>query len=173
MLDSAQVKGALRKAAAAIIGFGLAMVLLTALLLTGFYLLVQAAVLSLTPWLGEAGAMGLIGAVCVLLLALFFQRLTRPKPSKTSHKSDKQADDKSASGINVLRDLIRENPWEAVLMAFAVGVAEHGDPRLRSLLLQGGTILMRRAESGEPDEDGPDSASAPEDQVPPGEEPAP
>ncbi|MGM0951658.1 MAG: hypothetical protein ACQEW7_01630 [Pseudomonadota bacterium] len=170
MLDSAQVKGALRKAAAAIIGFGLAMVLLTALLLTGFYLLVQAAVLSLSPWLGEAGAMGLIGSVCVLLLALFFQRLTRPKPSK---ESDKTADDKSGSGINVLRDLIRENPWEAVLMAFAVGIAEQGDPRLRSLLLQGGTILMRRAESGEPDDDGGDSASAPEDEVPPGEEPAP
>jgi len=172
MLDSAQVKGALRKAAAAIIGFGLAMVLLTALLLTGFYLLVQAAVLSLSPWLGEAGAMGLIGSVCVLLLALFFQRLTRPKPSK---ESDKTADDKSGSGINVFRDLIRENPWEAVLMAFAVGIAEQGDPRLRSLLLQGGTILMRRAESGEPDEDGPDSASVREDQPPPppGEEPAP
>lgn len=170
MLDSAQVKGALRKAAAAIIGFGLAMVLLTALLLTGFYLLVQAAVLSLTPWLGEAGAMGLIGSVCVLLLALFFQRLTRPKPSR---ESDKTADDKSGSGINVLRDLIRENPWEAVLMAFAVGIAEQGDPRLRALLLQGGTILMRRAESGEPEEDGGDSASAPEDKAPPGEEPAP
>lgn len=170
MLDSAQVKGALRKAAAAIIGFGLAMVLLTALLLTGFYLLVQAAVLSLTPWLGEAGAMGLIGSVCVLLLALFFQRLTRPKPSR---ESDKTADDKSGSGINVLRDLIRENPWEAVLMAFAVGIAEQGDPRLRALLLQGGTILMRRAESGEPDEASGESASAPEDKASPGEEPAP
>ena len=61
MLDSPQVQGAMRKAAAAVIGFVLAMVLLTALLLFGFYLLVKAAVLGLSPWLGEAGAMALSG----------------------------------------------------------------------------------------------------------------
>lgn len=146
MLDSAQVQGALRKAAAAVIGFVLAMVLLTALLLTGFYFLIQASVLALSPWLGEAGAMALAGFVCVLLLALFFQRLTRPaSPSKTG----KKAGDKSRSGIDVLRDLIKENPLESALMAFAVGIAEQGDPRLKSLLLQGGAILMKRAEEGE------------------------
>jgi hypothetical protein len=157
MLDSAQVQGALRKAVAAIIGFVLAMVLLTTLLLTGFYLLVEAAILALSPWLGEAGAMGLLGFVCVLLLALFFQRLTRPA---SSSKSGKDADGKSRSGIDVLRDLIRENPTEAALIAFAVGIAEQGDPRLKSLLLQGGAILMKRAESEDTDEAGAARASA-------------
>lgn len=163
MLDSAQVQGALRKAAAAIIGFGLAMVLLTALLLTGFYLLVQAAVLGLSPWLGEAGAMLLVGAVCLLLLALFFYRMIRPGPSP---RQKEKTDGKSGSGIDVLRKLIRENPWEAVLMAFAVGVAEQGDPRLKSLLLQGGTILMKRADTDSVDDAGPDEASDPEGEVP-------
>ncbi|WP_417567100.1 hypothetical protein [Marinobacter sp.] len=163
MLDSAQVQGVLRKAAAAVIGFVLAMVLLTALLLTGFYLLVEAAILALSPWLGEAGAMGLLGFACVLLLALFFQRLTRPA---SSSKRGKGAGGKSRSGIDVLRDLIRENPTEAALMAFAVGVAEQGDPRLRSLLLQGGAILMKRAESEPSGEAGAAEASAAENNPP-------
>jgi hypothetical protein len=148
MLDSAQIQGALRKAAAAIIGLVLAMVLLTALLITGFYLLVQAALVALSPWLGEAGAMALVGCVCVLLLAIVFQRLTRPVyPGKSGQK----AGGKSRSGVDVLRDLIRENPLEAAMMAFAVGIAEQGDPRLKSLLLQGGMILMKRADAGETD----------------------
>ncbi|MFO8142935.1 MAG: hypothetical protein R6T87_13855 [Marinobacter sp.] len=166
MLDSAQVQGALRKAAAAIIGFALAMVLLTALLVTGFYLLVQAAVLALSPWLGEAGAMGLVGLGCVLLLALFFHRLSRPKsPAKTPDA----ADGKSGSGIDVLRDLIRKNPLEAAALAFAVGVAEQGDPRLNSLLMQGGMILMKRADSEQPDEAGAAEVSGQSGTAPPGQ----
>ncbi len=43
MLDSPQVQSAVRKAVAAVLGFMLALVLLTALLITGFYLLVAAA----------------------------------------------------------------------------------------------------------------------------------
>ncbi len=156
MLDSAQVQGALRKAAAAIIGFALAMVLLTALLLTGFYLLVQAAVLVLSPWLGEAGAMALAGFVCMLILALIFQRLTRPvSPAKPRDT----AESKPRSGIDVLRDMIRENPLESALTAFAVGMIEQGDPRLKAFLLEGGTILMKRAEAGQPDEAGAGEAS--------------
>ncbi|KPQ28987.1 MAG: hypothetical protein HLUCCX14_07930 [Marinobacter excellens HL-55] len=156
MLDSAQVQGALRKAAAAIIGFVMAMVLLTALLLTGCYLLVQAAVLALSPWLGEAGAMGLAGFVCVLLLTLFLYRLSRPK---SSTKSPDSADGKSGSGIDVLRNLIRENPLEAAALAFAVGIAEQGDPRLKSLLMEGGMILMKRTDGEQPDGGGTDEVS--------------
>lgn len=156
MLDSAQVQGALRKAAAAIIGFALAMVLLTALLLTGFYLLVQASVLALSPWLGEAAAMGLAGFVCLLLLVLFLYRLSRPK---SSTKSPDSADGKSGSGIDVLRNLIRDNPLEAAALAFAVGVAEQGDPRLKSLLMQGGMILMERADAEPSGEAGTDEAA--------------
>ena len=169
MFDSAQVQGALRKAAAAVIGFALAMVLLTALLLTGFYFLIQASVLALSPWLGEPGAMALAGFVCVLLLALFFQRLTRPV---SPGKPGKEAGDKSRSGIDVLRDLIKENPLEAALMAFAVGIAEQGDPRLKSLLLQGGAILMKRAESEDTDEAVAACASAQADTPSPDQGPA-
>jgi hypothetical protein len=170
MLDSEQVQGALRKAVAAVIGFLLAMVLLTALLLTGFFLLVQAAVLSLTPWLGETGALWLVGFVCLLLLALFFQRLVRPRAAP---KRGKSTTGSSGSGIDALRELIRKNPWESVLMAFAVGIAEQGDARLKSLLLQGGTILMKNAETQAPG--APDASDGPEQEsgVPPGPEEAP
>ena len=149
MLDSAQIQGAVRKAAAAVIGFALAMVLLTALLLFGFYLLVQAAVLALSPWLGEAGAMALAGFVCMLVLALVFHRLTRPV---SSTKRRKDSDNQSGSGIDAIRNAIKENPLEAALMAFAVGIAEQKDPRLKSLLMEGGMVLMKQAESAKPDE---------------------
>ncbi|WP_349519746.1 hypothetical protein [Marinobacter sp. NFXS11] len=148
MLDSPQVQGAMRKAAAAVIGFVLAMVLLTALLLFGFYLLVQAALLGLSPWLGEAGATALTGSICILLLALVFYRLTRPV---SASKRCREPDARSISGIDAIRTLIKENPMEAALMAFAVGIAEQKDPRLKSLLLEGGMVLMKRAESSDPD----------------------
>jgi uncharacterized membrane protein len=164
MLDSAQIQGALRKAAAAVIGFVLAMVLLTALLLTGFYFLIQASVLALSPWLGEAGAMALMGFVCVLLLAIVFQRLTRPVHSGKSSQKDGE---KSRSGIDVLRNLIRENPLEAAMMAFAVGVAEQGDPRLKSLLLQGGMILMKQADAGETENAGDSDELSTQQSTPP------
>jgi hypothetical protein len=160
MLDSAQIQGALRKAAAAIIGVVLSMVLLTALLITGFYLLVQASLIAMSPWLGEAGAMALAGFVCLLFLAIVFQRLTRPvNRGKSGHK----ASGTSRSGVDVLRDLIRENPLEAALTAFAVGVVEQSDPRLRSLLLQGGMSLMKQAETEEANSapDGEESSAHP------------
>jgi hypothetical protein len=43
--------------------------------------------------------------------------------------------------------LIRENPLEAALTAFALGCAEQSDPRLKSLLMKGGMELMKQAES--------------------------
>ncbi|SNC62858.1 hypothetical protein SAMN04487881_0751 [Marinobacter sp. es.048] len=162
MLDSAHIKGAVRKAAAAVIGFALAMVLLTALLLFGFYLLVQAAVLGLSPWLGEAGAMALSGFVCILLLALVFHHLTRPV---SASKRQKGSEAQSGSGIDAIRNVIKENPLEAALMAFAVGIAEQKDPRLKSLLMEGGMVLMKQAESAKPDEptagEGPEKEDTP------------
>ncbi|MEP4468001.1 MAG: hypothetical protein ABJ022_17155, partial [Marinobacter alexandrii] len=76
MLDSAQAKlqGAVRKAIAALTAFLLSMVLLTALLITGFYLLIQAAILALSPVIGEAAAMASVGVLCMLLLGVFFWR---------------------------------------------------------------------------------------------------
>lgn len=146
MLDAAQAKlqGAVRKAIAALTAFMLSLILLTALLVTGFYLLVQAAILALTPVIGEAAAMASVGGLCVLLLALFFWRMTSP-PSASSRKQP--ADSQSGSSVDALRELIRKNPLEAALTAFAVGLAQQGDPRLRSLLMQGGMELMKDAEA--------------------------
>ncbi len=152
MINSSVIEGVLRKAAAAIIGFMLAMVLLTALLIAGFVLLVRAAALALSPWVGEAGALGITGFSCFALLALFFYLMIRPV-TRTARKKDadnttKLGDD--ASPIEMLKNFIRKNPWEAVLAAFAIGVVENGDPRLRALLLQGGMAFMKQPDGNQP-----------------------
>ncbi|MDL0430915.1 hypothetical protein QPM17_07255 [Marinobacter sp. TBZ242] len=145
MPDSAWLQGVLRKAVAAVIGFMLAFVLLVALLITGFYMLVNAATLALSPWLGEAGALAATGLSCLLLLALFFYRMTRPVASKKSVREGKRQS--PASPVDVIRDLVRNNPLEAAAAAFTLGVVEQSDPRLKSLLLQGGMVLMKEAEA--------------------------
>lgn len=159
MLETAQAKveGAVRKAVAALTGFLLALVLLTALLITGFYLLVQAAILALTPIIGEAAAMATVGGLCMLLLVAFFWRLTRtPSPSRSGAGSASG----QASALDNIRDLIRRNPFESVLTAFAVGLAQQGDPRLRSLLMKGGMELMKEAEAEQRDQPDSDTSSA-------------
>ncbi|MEP1214280.1 MAG: hypothetical protein ABJM11_01015 [Marinobacter sp.] len=145
MPDSAWLQGVLRKAVAAILGLMLGLVLLVALLITGFYLLINAATLALSPFLGEAGALAVTGLACLLLLALFFYRMTRPAASKKSAGEGKE--DSSGSPVDVIRDLVRNNPLEAVAAAFTLGVVEQSDPRLKSLLLQGGMVLMKEAEA--------------------------
>ncbi|MGM0768549.1 MAG: hypothetical protein ACQEV6_11020 [Pseudomonadota bacterium] len=159
MLDSPKIQSAVRKTVAAVLGFMLALVLLTALLITGFYFLVNAATLALTPILGEAAAMTVTGLGCLLILALFFHRLVRT-PSKA--KSDDSGATGSGSPIESLRNLIKQNPLESALAAFALGVAEQNDPRLKSLLLQGGMVLMKeseRAQEAPPSETAGDDAS--------------
>ncbi|MFN2360630.1 MAG: hypothetical protein ABR522_06070 [Marinobacter sp.] len=145
MPDSAWLQGVLRKAVAAALGFMLALVLLVALLITGFYLLVNAATLALSPLLGEAGAMAVTGFSCLLLLALFFYRMTRPASSNKPASGDKRQS--TPTPIDAIRDLVRKNPLEAVFAAFTLGVVEQGDPRLKSLLLQGGMVLMKETEA--------------------------
>lgn len=159
MPDSAWLQGVLRKAIAALLGVMLACVLLVALLITGFYLLVNAATLALSPLLGEAGAMAVTGLFCVLLLVLFFYRMTRSVPSNKSASADKG--DSPPSPIGTIRDLIRNNPLEAAFAAFALGVVEQGDPRLKSLLLQGGMVLMKEAETEQGREDQNADAATP------------
>lgn len=150
MPDSAWLQGVLRKAVAAIIGFMLAFVLLVALLITGFYMLVNAAMLALSPVMGEASAMAVTGVSCLLLLALFFYRMTRPATSrKTASAACEGNDRSSASPIDAIIDLVRNNPLEAAFAAFTLGMVEQGDPRLKSLLLQGGMVLMKEAEAGQ------------------------
>lgn len=159
MPDSAWLQGVLRKAIAALLGVMLACVLLVALLITGFYLLVNAATLALSPLLGEAGAMAVTGLFCVLLLVLFFYRMTRSVPSNKPASADKG--DSPSSPIGTIRDLIRNNPLEAAFAAFALGVVEQGDPRLKSLLLQGGMVLMKEAETEQGREDKNADAATP------------
>ncbi len=159
MLDSAQAKlqGAVRKAIAALTAFLLSMVLLTALLITGFYLLIQAAILALSPYIGEAAAMASVGVLCMLLLGVFFWRMTST-PSSSGKKGSTES--RGASSVEALRGLIRNNPLEAALTAFAVGLAQQGDPRLRSLLMKGGMELMKEAEADAHSQ--PDPQSQPE-----------
>jgi len=160
MPDSAWLQGVLRKAVAAIIGFMLAFVLLVALLITGFYMLVNAATLALSPVMGEAGAMAVTGMSCLLLLAFFFYRMTRPAAPKKATGDRKEQS--PSSPVDAIRDLVRNNPLEAVFAAFTLGVVEQGDPRLKSLLLQGGMVLMKEAEAeqarGDSKEDAPAAA---------------
>ncbi|MCK2151228.1 hypothetical protein [Marinobacter alexandrii] len=159
MLDSAQAKlqGAVRKAIAALTAFLLSMVLLTALLITGFYLLIQAAILALSPVIGEAAAMASVGVLCMLVLGVFFWRMTST-PGASGKKEG--TDSRGESSVEALRGLIRNNPLEAALTAFAVGVAQQGDPRLRSLLMKGGMELMKEAEADAHSQ--PDPESQPE-----------
>ncbi|MGO1499775.1 MAG: hypothetical protein ACTHWH_00655, partial [Marinobacter sp.] len=153
-------KGAIRKAIAAVIGVMLAMVLLTALLITGFYLLVGSATLALAPLVGEPGAMAITGLTCLCLLALIFYRLAGPVRASRSTKKSK-SDTASESPVAVLRSVITRNPLEAVALAFAAGVAEQSDPRLKELLLQGGMSMMRQsADSTSPKTDDLNKTSA-------------
>lgn len=164
MLDSAQAKlqGAVRKAIAALTAFLLSMILLTALLITGFYLLIQAAILALSPFIGEAGAMASVGVLCMFLLGVFFWRMTST-PSASAKKEG--TDSRGESSVEALRGLIRNNPLEAALTAFAVGLAQQGDPRLRSLLMKGGMELMKEAEAGAHSQTEPKSQPEPKSQA--------
>src|SRR5690554_2050379 len=110
--DSASIQSTLRKAVAAIIGIVLALVLLTALLVTGFYLLVNAATLALAPLVGKPGAMAITGVACLCMLALFFYRMTRT-PKSRRDAQDSSSDPGSSSPIDLLRSLITRNPLEA------------------------------------------------------------
>lgn len=161
--NSAAIKSTVRKAIAAVTAVVLIVVLLTALLITGFYLLAGAATLALAPYVGEPGAMAITGLVCLCLLALFFYRMTRPaRALGSTHKSE--SGQGSDSPVAILRSLIAKNPLEAAALAFAAGVAEQSDPRLKELLLQGGTEMMRQSanststETGDVNETGAASA---------------
>lgn len=160
--DSATIQSTIRKAIAAVTAVVLLVVLLTVLLVTGFYLLVHAATLALAPLVGEPGAMAITGLACLFLLALFFYRMTRPaKALRDSEDSESKADSKSP--IALLRSLITSHPLEAAALAFAVGVAEQSDPRLKNLLFQGGMTLMRQAAASTASE----SADTDSDDAPP------
>lgn len=158
MFTREELQALLRKALAAAIGGLLAFVLLTALLIAGVILALRAASLGLAPWLGEAGALAVVSLGCFCLLALFFYRMTRPVRRKSGEKGS-GADDEDRqreTPVDMLRRLIRSNPWEAAAAAFAVGFMGQADERMRTLLFEGGMAFMRQAQQD------PDVAAAPE-----------
>lgn len=162
--DSATIQSTMRKAIAAVTAIVLAVVLLTALLLTGFYFLVGAATLALTPLVGEPWAMAIMGVACFCVIALFFYRMTRPARAfrNTRNKHSGESAKGRESPVAALRSLIIRNPIEAATLAFAAGVAEQSDPRLKELLLQGGmTMLRQQAEAASPETTEADETSTP------------
>lgn len=154
MPDSARIQNLLRRGVAAIVGVLLAVALLTALVLAGFYLLLRALALALMPVWGEPAALAVTGAVCLLLVGGIFWLLVRP--GRAASKRSGHSASEGSSPVSQLRKLVRENPLESAMTAFALGVVEQSDPRLRSLLLQGGMVLMKEGESGTSDAEGGD-----------------
>lgn len=150
---SGELQALLRKVLAALIGAALGLVFLSALLIGGFVLLVKAAALGLEPWVGQAGAFGITGGVCFALLGFFFYRMMRtPAPSREASTGG------GSSPLAAFRKLIVENPWEAVLTAFALGITEQSDPRMRQFLIQSGLAFLKAAnamDDGEAENDEP------------------
>ncbi|WP_165856176.1 hypothetical protein [Marinobacter sp. JSM 1782161] len=155
MLAGPEVQALLRKAVAAVLGALLGLMLLGALLIGGLVMVWHAAILGLSPWVGEAGAWGMTGGVCFALLALFFYRMIRGPLRAAAGETGRAS---GGSMVARLRRLIAENPWESVVAAFAVGVAGQADPRLRQFLLQSGLAMIRAAnavDGGEAENDAP------------------
>ena len=144
MLDSSGLQALVRRAAAALIGCLLAVVLIGALLLAGVFLLLRAMALALIPIWGEPVALAVTGAVCLCIVAGLFAVLLRP--ARASAGKARASGRDMSSPLAMLRQLIKDNPLESAMTAFALGVVEQGDPRLRSLLLQGGMELMKGGE---------------------------
>lgn len=158
MLSSGDIQALLRKALAAAIGAVLGFVLLSALLIGGFVMLLKAATLGLSPWVGDAGAYGITGGVCFILLAVFFFRMFKGPVRQSSPDAAG-----SRSPVDAVRKLIIENPWEAILMAFALGITEQSDPRMRQMLMQSGMAFFKAANAMDDPEagnDGPDATAA-------------
>lgn len=159
MLSKHEVEGLARKAVAALIGVLLVVTLLSALLIAGLILILWATTAGLTPLVGQAGALAISGALCFLLLGIFFWRLLSARA--TSGSSDGEEPGKSLR--ERLEDTIRENPFESALAAFALGMFGQADARFRAMVLQGGVAFMRQATAnsrgdstdGEPANDGP------------------
>lgn len=155
MFSSKDIKALLRKTLAAAIAAVLGFVLLSALLIGGFVMLLEAATLALAPWVGEAGAYGITGGFCLLLLGLFFYRMFHG-PAKKPKAAAEGGKDEGSSPLNAFSKLITQHPWEAVLVAFALGITEQSDPRMRQMLIQSGLAFLKVGnvmDDGESDDD--------------------
>lgn len=141
MLSKQEMEGLARKAVAALVGVLLTVALLSALLIAGLVLLLWAATAGLTPLVGQAGALAISGGLCFLLLGLFFWRLLSARAISGSG---------GGPGLSLrdrLENTIRENPLEAALGAFALGIFGQADARFRAMVLQSGMAFMRQAQA--------------------------
>ena len=145
MMSSNNLQSILRKVLAGLLAAVVAMILLGALVIGGVTLLLYALILELTPWVGEAGAFGIAGFLCVLAVALVFWRLLRtPKPGSAAEpRGTGHAADLPGSAFENYRQIVRKNPWEAIVLSFSLGLAQKGDPRLRELLMENAMDFLR------------------------------
>ncbi|MFL1405729.1 hypothetical protein ACJO2E_10365 [Marinobacter sp. M1N3S26] len=139
MLSKQEMEGLARKAVAALVGVLLTVALLSALLIAGLVLLLWATTAGLSPLVGQAGALAISGGLCFLLLGLFFWRLLSARATSGS------GGEPGLSLRDRLENTIRENPLEAALGAFALGIFGQADARFRAMVLQSGMAFMRQA----------------------------
>lgn len=141
MFSKQEIEGVVRKAIAALIGVLLMVTLLSALLIAGLVLLLWASTAGLTPVVGQAWALAISGGICLLLLGLFFWRLLSARAMPEEEEGAK-----SVTMRERLENTIRENPLEAALGAFALGIFGQADARFRAMVLQSGMAFMRQAQ---------------------------
>ncbi len=142
MFSRQEIEGLARKALAALIGALLVFALLAALLIAGLVLLLWAITAGLTPYIGQAGALGVSGGLCFLLLGLFFWRLISARVTSSSEEGER-----SPTLRERIEETIRDNPMESALAAFALGMFGQADARFRALVLQSGVAFMRQAKA--------------------------
>lgn len=133
-------------------GLGLAAILLACgLTLLGAIWLIQGLTLWLSTLVGEAGAHAITGLLCMLPLVLVGWRLWRMSqlPARPLHKAG-----------DTLRDMVRENPWEAIGVAFLMGVTQHGAHTERLAVLRDHLRELRQRPSpSAANDDGEDDQS--------------
>ncbi len=142
MFSRQEIEGLLRKALAALIGGLLVFALLAALLIAGLVLVLWAITAGLTPYIGQAGALAVSGGLCFLALGLFFWRLISARVTSSSEEGER-----SPTLRERIENTIRDNPLEAALGAFALGLFGQADARFRALVLQSGVAFMRQAKA--------------------------
>lgn len=169
MTNPENLQRMLQKALVATLAGLLALMLLSALLIGGFALLIQAMTLGLTPWVGAAAAYGMTGFSCFLLLGLIFKKLMpKPRPQAqsaaeatgqgTPQTTGTQGTSDAGAPLDNFRQIIREHPWDSIAASFALGYAQSRDPRLKEMLLESGFAYMRAAKAGSGVSPGPSRA---------------
>lgn len=141
-----ELEGLARKAVAAIVGAMLAFTLLSALLIGGIILLLRALTAGLEPFVGDAGALAISGGLCFVLLGIFFWRMLRTPTLKTP-EGEGEEESEPQTFRERIELVIKENPLEAALGAFALGVFGEADPKFRAMVLQSGFTFMRQAQN--------------------------